>query len=70
MISDLEVPVKLNDYDPKMALFIETQKQLTTEDVDVRIARELCSNPLDTEYVLVQEQINNFFQGTIVFGQA
>ena len=56
LISDLEVPVKLDDNDPKMALFIETQKQLKAEDVDVRIARELCSTPLDTEYVLVQER--------------
>ena len=56
LISDLEVPVKLDDNDPKMALFIETQKQFKAEDVDVRIARELCSTPLDTEYVLVQER--------------
>lgn len=40
VISDLDIPVKLQD--SNVRLFIEMEKPLTTNDVDVRIARELC----------------------------
>ena len=57
LVSELKIPVSLSDKDgDSIHLFVEMDKPLRTEDVDVRVARELCRNPLDTEYVGVKQR--------------
>ena len=55
--SDMEIPVNLDsEKHSDVNLLIEMEKPLTTNDVDVRVARELCRNPLDTEYLSISDR--------------
>lgn len=58
LVTDLSIPVYLDDssVSEKIHLLVEMEKPLETSDVDVRVARELCRNPLDTQYVSVQQR--------------
>lgn len=55
LISTLSVPVYLTESE-QVHLLVEMEKPLETADVDVRVARELCRNPLDTQYVSVLQR--------------